>query len=229
MGESRAFRRQHWAIKTDLYLGSGSHNSFGVPVDPASLMDLDSPSIDIPYLDNYANTSWETILHYLVGSSLAARPSDAVLLTLKNSGLMSGSGTAARNLKITSKGFQFLLEDVNSQLWNLLLRYLAAAEEKDMDLVEVLAFLFMLGSLELGRVRGLNCLDAYADQTNDEITLGLLNIQSFTFPDIYVARPQGLRAAVLHQRRFDKSSSISMSKATDLLPCRTPLTSIPVD
>ena len=61
------------------------------------------------------------------------------------------SGTA-RLLKITSKGFQFLLEDVNSQLWSILLRYLDGAEEKGMDTVEVLAFLFMLGSLELGRV-----------------------------------------------------------------------------
>ncbi len=50
------------------------------------------------------------------------------------------------------KGFQFLLEDVNSQLWSILLKYLDGAEEKGMDTVEVLAFLFMLGSLELGRV-----------------------------------------------------------------------------
>ena len=142
-----------------LYLCRGSHNSFGVPVDPASYMDSDDQQVDIPYLDEYANTSWETILHYLVGSSLASKPSDAVLLILKTSGLMTGSGTAGRNLKITSKGFQFLLEDVNTQLWNLLLRYLAAAEEQDMDLVEVLAFLFMLGSLELGRV-GVNIIEA---------------------------------------------------------------------
>lgn len=58
-------------------------------------------------------------------------------------------------MKITSKGFQFLLEDVNTQLWNILLRYMTMAEEREMDLVEVLAFLFMLGSLELGRVSGI--------------------------------------------------------------------------
>lgn len=68
---------------------------------------------------------------------------------LKTSGLMNGT---ARQLKITSKGFQFLLEDVNSQLWGILLRYLDGAEDRSMDTVEVLAFLFMLGSLELGRV-----------------------------------------------------------------------------
>lgn len=92
----------------------------------------------------------QTILHYLVGSNFVSKPSEAVLEMLKSSGLMSGT---ARQLKITSKGFQFLLEDVNSQLWGILLRYLDGAEEKSMDTVEVLAFLFMLGSLELGRVR----------------------------------------------------------------------------
>lgn len=33
-----------------------------------------------------------------------------------------------RSLTITSKGFQFLLEDVNTQLWSLLLRYLEEAK-----------------------------------------------------------------------------------------------------
>jgi hypothetical protein len=31
------------------------------------------------------------------------------------------------NLKITSEGFQFLLEDVNTQLWDLLLEYLRSS------------------------------------------------------------------------------------------------------
>lgn len=33
-----------------------------------------------------------------------------------------------RTLSITSKGFQFLLEDVNTQLWDLLLQYLEEAQ-----------------------------------------------------------------------------------------------------
>ncbi len=61
------------------------------------------------------------------------------------------SSSSGGGLNITSRGFQFLLEDVNTQLWDLLLQYLDMAEERNMDLVEVLAFLFMLGSLELGR------------------------------------------------------------------------------
>jgi len=33
-----------------------------------------------------------------------------------------------RSMRITSKGFQFLLEDVNTQLWDLLLTYLESSE-----------------------------------------------------------------------------------------------------
>jgi transcription initiation factor TFIIH subunit 4 len=141
--------------------GGGSHKSFGVPVDShhhdmADLTDDGNP-IDISYLDEYAKESWERILHYLVGSELAVKPSPTVLSMLQTSGLMvpygtaRTTGTAGPSLRITSRGFQFLLEDVNTQLWDLLLKYLADAEVKDMDTVEVLAFLFMLGSMELGK------------------------------------------------------------------------------
>ncbi|TFY80654.1 hypothetical protein EWM64_g3359 [Hericium alpestre] len=54
-------------------------------------------------------------------------------------------------LQITSSGFQFLLHTPHAQLWELLLQYLHMAEERQMDLVEVLSFLFMLSTMELGR------------------------------------------------------------------------------
>lgn len=77
----------------------------------------------------------------------AAKPNPTVLSLLARGGLMASPNGTLHNLAITSKGFQFLLEDVNTQLWDLLLRYLQETE----DVVDVLGFLFMLGSLELGR------------------------------------------------------------------------------
>lgn len=35
--------------------GGGSHNSFGVPIDPST----QSQTVDIDFLDDYANASWE--------------------------------------------------------------------------------------------------------------------------------------------------------------------------
>ncbi|KAJ3039295.1 RNA polymerase II transcription factor B 52 kDa subunit [Rhizophlyctis rosea] len=64
---------------------------------------------------------------------------------MKAANLLSPSG-------ITSQGFQFLLQDANTQVWRLLLTYLKLAEEQlQMNVVDVLGFIFQLGSLELGQ------------------------------------------------------------------------------
>lgn len=78
-------------------------------------------------------------------------PSKSVLSLLKLGGLMEGPGTSPSNLKITNAGFQFLLQDVNAQLWTLLLEYLNLTQDLHMDPVDVLNFIFILGSLELGK------------------------------------------------------------------------------
>ncbi|KAL4062894.1 transcription factor Tfb2-domain-containing protein [Scleroderma citrinum] len=93
-----------------------------------------------------------TILHYMVSSGqgqLPAKPSQGVLYLLQRSGLMQSINGSA--LQITSDGFQFLLHSPHDQLWSLLLQYLHMAEERQMDLVEVLSFFFMLSTMELGR------------------------------------------------------------------------------
>ena len=54
-------------------------------------------------------------------------------------------------MRITHSGFAFLLQDINAQIWTLLLVYLDYSTNLSMDPVDVLHFLFMLGSLELGQ------------------------------------------------------------------------------
>ena len=56
-----------------------------------------------------------------------------------------------RSMRITHSGFAFLLQDINAQIWTLLLQYLEHSTTLNMDPVDVLHFLFMLGSLELGQ------------------------------------------------------------------------------
>ncbi|GAN07103.1 transcription factor TFIIH complex subunit Tfb2 [Mucor ambiguus] len=124
--------------------GGGVQQSFGLPCSTP-----DKHAVDIGFLDHYATTQWEAILHYMVGTSLTKKPSRGVLNLLERSKLMQSS-SATGQLQITNKGFQFLLQDVNTQVWAFLLQYLDMAEVLQMDLVEVLNFLFQLGSLELG-------------------------------------------------------------------------------
>ncbi|ODQ80569.1 hypothetical protein BABINDRAFT_160832 [Babjeviella inositovora NRRL Y-12698] len=130
--------------------GGETNNAFGVACDTE-----DNHQVDLPFLDTYAANKWETILHYMVGTELNELPSDGVLQLLKHAGLMEGRAGA---MSITKEGFQFLLQDVNAQIWTLLLQYLRVAESLQMDPVDVLNFIFMLGSLELGRDYSLSAL-----------------------------------------------------------------------
>ncbi|KAF8713530.1 hypothetical protein AX14_012955, partial [Amanita brunnescens Koide BX004] len=128
--------------------GGGTSGSFGVSVEKEEKR----PPPTIEALDSYALERWETILHYMVSSGSGqapTKPSQGVLYLLQRSGLMSNFHGAT--LEITSAGFQFLLHPPHAQLWDLLLQYLHMAEERQMDLVEVLGFLFMLSTMELGR------------------------------------------------------------------------------
>ncbi|KAH9838443.1 transcription factor Tfb2-domain-containing protein [Rhodofomes roseus] len=128
--------------------GGGTTGSFGVPAEP----DPQHSPPDIATLDAYALERWETILHYMVSSGTGqhpTKPSQEVLFLLQRSGLMTRVHGGV--LQITSSGFQFLLHDPHAQLWELLLQFLHMAEERQMDLVEVLSFLLMLSTMELGR------------------------------------------------------------------------------
>lgn len=121
--------------------------------------------------------------------------------------LMANSGAT---LQITSAGFQFLLHPPHEQLWELLLQYLQMAEvkpfslcaygmlsalcpqERQMDLVEVLSFLLMLSTTELGKVCcPLNCTSAAA--VNHEFSaVGLLHREPKCHSKGDARRPPGL-------------------------------------
>lgn len=54
---------------------------------------------------------------------------------------------------ITRQGFQFLLLDRHAQVWHFLLQYLDTVEQRGLDLVECLTFLFQLSFSTLGKVK----------------------------------------------------------------------------
>ncbi|EOD52920.1 putative tfiih and nucleotide excision repair factor 3 complexes subunit protein [Neofusicoccum parvum UCRNP2] len=128
--------------------GGGNHRSFGVPC-----VESDLKKVSIDRLDLFARGQWEAILHYMVGSAGSTlgggaeiSPGTKTLLDLGHF-IESRGGRAT----ITQAGFSFLLQEVNAQVWSLLIVYLENAHKLKMDNVDVLSFLFMLGSLELGQ------------------------------------------------------------------------------
>ena len=61
----------------------GAQQSFGLPCSSP-----DKHPVDIPFLDQYATQQWESILHYMVGTSSNKTPSRGVLNLLERSQLM---------------------------------------------------------------------------------------------------------------------------------------------
>lgn len=128
--------------------GGEVSNSFGVVIEDDE--DTRRGIIDMKLLDEYSANKWETILHFMVGTPMSEIPSNNVLNLLKHSKLMEEAETTGE-FKITNEGFQFLLQEISSQIWTLLLQYLKMSETLQMDTVEVLNFIFMLGALEVGK------------------------------------------------------------------------------
>ncbi|CAM1502419.1 Fc.00g044030.m01.CDS01 [Cosmosporella sp. VM-42] len=150
-------------FKTSLRLalsGAGTHNSFGVP----STLQV-PPEIDISFLDRYARKKWEDILHFVVSS-----------VGYKSVGDTSGPNKSVKELLvagrlvdrrpngsvgITQAGFTFLLQEANAQVWTLLLLWLEAMDtnkEAGLEATDMLSFLFVLASMELGRAYDTNAL-----------------------------------------------------------------------
>ena len=106
--------------------GGGNHHSFGIPCKTS-----DEHHVSVGFLDAFARSQWESILHYMVGSTgfkgqAGARgPSHSVKKLLQTGGLVELKGSRP---EITQAGFAFLLQEVNAQVWTLLVFYLENAE-----------------------------------------------------------------------------------------------------
>ncbi|TDZ60857.1 General transcription and DNA repair factor IIH subunit TFB2 [Colletotrichum trifolii] len=132
--------------------GGGGHNSFGVPSNlPVS------PEISGAFLDRYARRKWDDILHFIVstvnpGNADPLGPKSTVKDLLVAGQLVRRAGSA---MSITQAGFTFLLQETNAQVWTVLLLWLEAAnhaqDSAGVESTDMLSFLFLLASLELGR------------------------------------------------------------------------------
>ncbi|EED95856.1 transcription factor of TFIIH family, partial [Thalassiosira pseudonana CCMP1335] len=128
---------------------------------------IDEFSMDGGDLETYTQSSWDSVLHFLVGSDETDRgsgygieePPEAMVQFLMRIGLMQvdpdfkGNDKSRAPLVITSKGYEFMLRDTNAQVWQFVLQYLnsmAHHEQKDFIRMEALSFLICLGSCRVG-------------------------------------------------------------------------------
>ncbi|KAL2215696.1 putative TFIIH and nucleotide excision repair factor 3 complexes subunit [Thermoascus aurantiacus ATCC 26904] len=129
--------------------GGENIQSFGVP---CSLPD--EIPVSVADLDEYARRQWEGVLGYMVGTSGIGLQREATNLSKGVKQLLQAGHLVEirdRKVEITQDGFAFVLQDVNTQVWHILILYVESAEAIGMDSVEVLSFIFLLSSLELGQ------------------------------------------------------------------------------
>lgn len=103
--------------------GSGEHKSFGVPCRPPG-----DDVVDVKTLDDHARRQWEDILYYMVGSTTVGVEGQSHISDATKSLLELGNFVDKRG-RITQTGFTFLLQEVNAQVWSLLIVYLNRAPE----------------------------------------------------------------------------------------------------
>ena len=128
--------------------GTDQTQSFGVLAHVP-----ENASMSVSDLDEYARRQWEGVLGYMVGTSGLGVQRDVVSLSKGVKQLLQYGHLVEirdRRVEITQDGFAFVLQDVNTQVWHILILYVESAEEIGMDSVEVLSFIFLLSSLELG-------------------------------------------------------------------------------
>lgn len=120
-----------------------------------SSIDSEAKSRDISFLDQYAMSRWNCLLHYMVdsnaskGSEIEGISVDAVRIIL-HANLMKRNEQDGSSI-LTSQGFQFLLMDTQSQVWHFMLQYLNTCEQRGLSLVDCLSMLFQLSFSTLGR------------------------------------------------------------------------------
>lgn len=176
------------------------------------------PSIPVAELRSHQISRWEAMLHYMVssaqqehsgpgGSQVSLGRANTLGPTIIT--LLSKSGLLSRSHRITSEGFQFLLQDLQTQVWTLLLHYLNNATELDMDPVDMLNFIFRLGTLELGMGHSASQLTQQQQRILAELAeLGIVLVRNGAF---YAAMELTDVSSTLGQQNAPASASSAIA------------------
>ena len=106
--------------------GGGNHRSFGLPCRSPN-----KNRVDVDFLDSLARSRWESILYYMVGSTDSGIADEGKISSGTKTLLELGRFVESKGQRtsITQLGFSFLLQEANTQVWNLLIVYLKNAPQ----------------------------------------------------------------------------------------------------
>lgn len=108
-------------------------------------------------LETFTQMRWDSTLHHLVGTGDRnyEDPPEAIKEFLKQTGLMQPDpdykGKFTPPLIISSKGYEFMLNDVHVQVWLFILKYIQTQIESEEAKREALLFIICLSFCKVGK------------------------------------------------------------------------------
>jgi transcription initiation factor TFIIH subunit 4 len=212
--------------------GSGTHRTFGVPASDA---ERGGERLGIDFLDQHARQQWEGILFFMVSGAAGFQPGSVRMDVGPGTKKLLHAGDLVRTVhgtpRITKEGFSFVLQETNAQVWNLLIVYLKMVNDVSattesyqeyyrtdttqlgMSETEVLSFLFMLGSLELGQDYSTSTLSPTQLQMLDDLgAMGIVYRSSIESRTFY---PTRLATTLTSESGALPGSDIATSEKTD--------------
>ncbi|KAL7678826.1 putative transcription factor TFIIH subunit p52/Tfb2, transcription factor Tfb2 [Plasmopara halstedii] len=102
-------------------------------------------------LERYARARWDSVLHYMVGSTAVQEPPQSVVDILLRTKLLQSSEADSRALHITDTGYEFMLKDIHVQMWTFMLEYIRTLDNTGtLKQEDILQFLFQLSYCQTG-------------------------------------------------------------------------------
>ncbi|KAF1778288.1 Transcription factor TFIIH subunit p52/Tfb2 [Phytophthora cactorum] len=93
-------------------------------------------------LERYARARWDSVLHYMVGSTAVQEPPQSTA---------QASGADSRALHITDTGYEFMLKDIHVQMWIFMLEYIRTLDNTGtLKQEDILQFLFQISYCQTG-------------------------------------------------------------------------------
>jgi transcription initiation factor TFIIH subunit 4 len=170
-------------------------SSLSGPTEPwststsASKTVVASTTISTVDLDRYSTDKWNEVLGYLVNLlPTSALPSNILTVFVKRAGLMAEAtdpATNKRGMKITARGYEYMLKDYLSQVWDFVMVSIKHSTSQE----DALSLLFTLSYCTFGRGYPIDALSKVQQQLVFEFSqVGIVFMPSITSPYFYPSR-----------------------------------------
>lgn len=139
-------------------------------------------------LDRFSTERWNEVLGFLVNLlPPSSQPTNILLVFVKRSGLMVDGVDAngKRGLVITAKGYEYMLKDYLSQVWEFVMVAMKFSQSPE----DALSLLFTLSYCTLGKGYPMDALSKPQQQLVFEFSqVGIVYMPSITSPMFYPSR-----------------------------------------